>query len=258
MPRATRLRIDYIPSASIVPVITVKASDSLNRARTLMELHSFSQLPVMRGNRPIGVVSWESIGRALLKNPHAELAECIDTPVEKKKLDGDLLASIASINAKGYVLVVNDDGSISGIITSADLGEALADIAGPYLLLSEIEELLRAIVQRLVDGRHVTEGDVQRALQDSAKGYGGDPASLTLGDLANVFATDGAWKALDTKYDRSTLNRALGEVTQLRNKIMHFRTLEGSDRDIVRRLPFVRDVLGNLSDEFRPEATNQT
>ncbi len=234
----------------MVPVITVKESDDLSLARTLMELYGFSQLPVMRGKRPVGVVSWESIGKALLRNPTAGLSDCIDRQVEIRKQGDDLLDSIASISARGYVLVENNNRSISGIITSADLGEALGDIAGPYLLLSEIEEILRDIVGALLATGDLTEVDIGNALADETKGFGGDPASLTLGELANVLATDVAWQALDTSYDRSTVNRTIGDVSKLRNQVMHFRVLDDADKDLSKRLPFVRDVLRNLSEEF--------
>ncbi len=110
----------------------MKASDTLERAVTLMRLHNFSQLPVMRGKRPRGVVSWRSIGRALLKNSSAKLEDCIDDSVASVGLGDDLLETIDRINQDDYVLVVKKNGDISGIVTSADLGDALAAIARTY------------------------------------------------------------------------------------------------------------------------------
>lgn len=230
-------------------MITVKETDTLSRARTLMELHNYSQLPVMRGNRPTGVVSWETIGKALLDNPHAELSDCIDSRVDVRRCEDDLLASIASINATGYILVENADRTISGIVTSADLGEALGDIARPYLLLSEIEETLRGLVRAALRDGTLGEDDVRRSLEPSGRTFSGEPATLTLGDIANILASANGWSALGTRYDRGALNRSLGDVTRLRNKVMHFRKLDDSDRAVAAQLPYIRDVLRKLARE---------
>src|SRR5699024_6036867 len=100
------LTLSYIPSATIEPVITVQIGDSLSHARTLMELHNFSQLPVVsRGNKvPKGVVTLEKIGRALISNPEATLSDCIDHDPPRFPLNHNLLDAIESINAHGYIL----------------------------------------------------------------------------------------------------------------------------------------------------------
>ena len=86
-----RLRVDFIPSATVEPVITVKESDSLERAAALMRLHNFSQLPVMRGRgkQPRGVISWRSIGQMMLSNSDAQLKDCIDATVKIVAVDDD-------------------------------------------------------------------------------------------------------------------------------------------------------------------------
>lgn len=78
-----RLAMDFIPSATLEPVITVAETDTLAKARTLMELNNFSQLPVVKGkgNRAVGIVSWQSIGKALLQNPNSKLDQCIDRSI---------------------------------------------------------------------------------------------------------------------------------------------------------------------------------
>ncbi|WP_459162147.1 hypothetical protein ACQ5SK_08415 [Bradyrhizobium japonicum] len=45
-----------------------------------------------------------------------------------------------------YVLVRSEDGRITGIITASDLSEQFQLLAEPFLLLGEIENLLRGLI----------------------------------------------------------------------------------------------------------------
>lgn len=243
-----RLTIDFIPSATLEPVITIAETDTLARARTLMEVNDFSQLPVVKGkgNRAVGVVSWQSIGKALLSNPDAELAECIDRSVRKVAVDSDLVSAIGTVNTDGYVLVTRDHGAISGIVTSADLGDALAGIAGPYLSISGCENAMRQLVLGCLAEGALDAGDVTSAVLDVNKTFDGDVNDLTFGDLVNVLALTKAWAAIGKGYDKGVLVDQLNRVCALRNKIMHFRKQDEKDEVTAVLLPSVVRVLERL------------
>lgn len=93
-----RLAMDFIPSATLKPVVKGK------------------------GNRAVGIASWQSIGKALLQNPNSKLDQCIDRSVKQLPVTSDLVSAIETVNSDGYVVVTRERGEISGIVTSADLG----------------------------------------------------------------------------------------------------------------------------------------
>lgn len=249
---ATQLTLEFIPSATVEPVIFVRERDTLDKATTLMRTHNFSQLPVLRGKgkRPTGIVSWRSVAKALLSNPRAVLDDCIE-PVSPVPIDTPLLEVIPTITEKDLVLVVKANQDISGIVTSADLGDVLADIARPYLLVSRCEAALRELVQKCLELGVVSAVDVSDRMMSSDSEFSGDPASLTFGDLLNTLKLDAIWSFATLRTDRATLQGAMGDVVELRNAVMHFRTLTEKHKSVIARVPYVTDEIEALAASIR-------
>ena len=70
--------VGILPAAHNAPV-SVKRNDPLAKATTIMQMHDYSQIPVMRNERDVkGVVTWSSIGatHAQGKNP-SKVRECM-------------------------------------------------------------------------------------------------------------------------------------------------------------------------------------
>jgi CBS domain-containing protein len=241
------LTLEYIPAATIEPLISIKASDTLERARTLMELHNFSQLPVLRGNRPTGIVSWESIGRAMVRNAQVELEDCIDANYSSFDLTEDLLKVIPTINQDGYVLVRTKDNTVSGIVTSADLGHALAEIAGPFLLLEQLEEHLRMIFRSLQAKNQVSSDDVRLFLPLGSKAPDRAAEAFTLGELIALLTHKAMWPRFTSAYDRATVQTALAGASELRNALMHFRSLSENNRASIAGLDGLVRILSSVS-----------
>ncbi|WP_167349088.1 HPP family protein [Pseudoclavibacter helvolus] len=225
------LTIAYLPSATVEPVFSVNESDSVATARTLMELHDFSQLPVLHGRRPVGAVTWESIGKALLNDVNAQLRNCIDREAPTVKITDELLDVIPKINESGYALVLGPDRTLSGIVTSADLGVALDQLARPFLLIERLEFRLRALLnwatQRdLADRTIDTDGEPDRA-----------PDEHTLGELVTALNRLDVWRRADAFFDPKLMQEQVGRVVALRNQLMHFRPLEKAEADTLAVLP---------------------
>lgn len=244
------LTISYIASATIVPVITVRESDTLARARTLMELNDFSQLPVVRGSgkHPKGVVTWETIGKALISNPHADLADCIDANPPIFPLDHDLLPAIETINKHGYALVIKTTKELSGIVTSADLGSTLAAVAEPFLLLERLEDHLRRIIERLKAGEHIEDVSARRSTSKKAIEKGAETEDLTLGEKIDLVTDRSGWQHVTTEYDRAAIATDLGKASELRNQLMHFRELNDTQKDSLSGLHHLVDVIGHIAE----------
>lgn len=237
----TQLTINEIPAATTQSVISVRENDSLDRAITLMRVNNFSQLPVLSGRRDeaVGVVSWRSVARALLTAPDAALSDCVDKTVRQVRLDGDLISEIAHITDDDYVLVVDDAGGVSGIVTSADLGAYLAEFAEPYLLLSRCEDALRNLINHALECGVLTREDVALTMRSTVQKFEGKIENLPFGDLVNVLEHDGLWDAVTYRTDRKELCQQLNKVAQLRNQVMHFRDGVDELADVEARLPYI-------------------
>lgn len=247
-----QLTLSYIPSSTVEPVITVKESDSLHRAITLMELHDYSQLPVVRGSgkQPKGVVTWETIGRALAMDPDATLKDCIDENPPTFDINDDLIGAIEEINRAGYSLVIKANKELSGIVTSADLGTALAQIAQPFILLERLEERLSFIVRRLQALDMVRQSDLHTQRPNS----NGSPETmvddLTLGEKIALATRKETWKKVTAIFERNAVVSSLEGAARLRNRLMHFRPLEGDDAYALASLPSLVATVTRISESM--------
>lgn len=243
------LTLSYIPSATVKPIIKVKESESLSRARTLMMLHNFSQLPVVRGNgdHPIGVVTWEKIGRTLSTTPNATLRDCIDFNPPKFFLNDNLLNAIDTINECGYTLVKKNDGVLSGIVTSADLGATLALIARPILLLERLEDRLRCILEELYRRGVLHDSEIEKStngLNDKTEVI---VDNLTLGEKIKLATHPDKWQYVTSLFDQRAVAASLEGASSLRNRLMHFRELDTPQRNSLSSLPHLVETIVQIA-----------
>jgi hypothetical protein len=132
---------------------TVNHNDSIEKAIRLMLDNEYSQLPVVKKDRVIGVISYESVARSLftlLENKQIRHSEFrVEDLMEKVRhifsLDEDLLVLLDKLADKSYVLV-RDDSKVTDIITSYDALRFFRTCGEKFLLLSDIESLLRKII----------------------------------------------------------------------------------------------------------------
>lgn len=201
-------------------LVTVGPDAPLEQAVTLMLRHDYSQLPVMTNERDVrGVVSWDSIGPAMtLGQPVPKFVrECMRQHVEVKDTDS-LFQVINRIIESSYVLVRDEQRVITGILTTTDLSQQFQDLAEPFLLIGEIENHIRA----LIDGRFTqqqlaavrNENDPDRRIESVA--------DLTIGEHIRLIENPDNWARLGLRADRAVFVRELDVVRQLRNDVMHF------------------------------------
>ncbi|WP_181118514.1 HPP family protein [Rathayibacter sp. AY1B5] len=244
-----KLSMRFIPSATVKPLTHVSETDPLERATTLMNLNDFSQLPVVRGkngNRPVGVISWHTVGQTLFSDPDASLKDCMEE-AQQVSLDSDLLDAIPLINDNGYVLVTDSRGFLSGIVTSADLGQALSDIAKPFLLVERCEMSLREIIDELLGSELISEEELLGSLPSSASKRFTGSADLTFGELSRIVTSPVAWKHFNARVDRIEVSKSLDRIARLRNILMHFRERDDEFGRAQVELPRMAQVLSSLS-----------
>mgnify|MGYP002682748182 CR=1 FL=1 len=216
-PREYGLRIGTLPSATS-GVTSVSPTDSLQLAYTRMQINDYSQLPVMTGERsPKGAITWRSIAEALLKNPAATLKDAICT-VEVVKYDEDLLDLVVEIVDSEFVLVSDQLGKITGLVTTADVSELFADRAVTFLQLGEIDQRLRDLI-----AKHVSVEEVKSVCERSDGSSAiEDYDDLSIGDYEQVLANPDFWDRLKWPLDRKEFHHLLDEVRDVRNDVLHF------------------------------------
>lgn len=149
--------------------------------------------------------------------------------------DAPLLDAIALIAAKEAVLVRQRDRKVVGLVTTSDLSLEFRILAEPFLLLGEIENHLR----RLVDGKFPltaieaakNPGDPERQIEDVT--------DLTFGEYVRLLENGDNWQVLGYKLDRKSVCAQLERVRRIRNDVMHFSPDGISDDD----LSLLRDMV---------------
>lgn len=190
---------------------------------TLMTFNRFSQIPVMQSAHIVkGVVSWESIGRVFASGSKpTKASECMKTQVPTILDNETVFRAMNEIIEHDYVLIQDhNDKRFSGILTATDLGQLFKDLAEPFLLLSEIENGLRAVVH----GKFM-KTDYQSACSEadqSRKDSVSSAEHLTLGELLRLIESPANWEKLRIAVDRKTLIAELNTTRQTRNDVMHF------------------------------------
>ncbi|MFB6753116.1 CBS domain-containing protein [Streptomyces sp. NPDC056353] len=209
--------VSNLDSANRMPDC-VRVDDDVETAQTLMVLRGYSQLPVLDADgRLRGVVSWESIGRARMANPTAGLSAAT---VRGQEADGsdDLLDWIGAIQQYGYVVVRDHDHKVCGLITASDLTVQFGTRVRPFVLVEEIEQRLRRVVDRCIPLdriRAVIQNPKRAARVRSA-------ADLTFGAYKHLLKVPENWTALGWGINQAHFLTALETCRNFRNDLMHF------------------------------------
>ena len=212
-------RVSRLLAASTKP-LAIRPDCSVREAVTLMLRHDFSQLPVMTNDRDVkGVFSWESIGPRLAfsKSRPEIVRDCMMKHHEVQSTDS-LFQVIAQIVEHSYVLVRGEDRTVSGIVTTTDLSLQFQQLSEPFLLLAEIENHIRL----LIDGKFTAE-------ELSSVKDGADPertietvADLTFGEYLRLLENPAHWEKTGLEIDRKVFIKELDKVRLIRNDVMHF------------------------------------
>jgi CBS domain-containing protein len=210
-------RLGRLAAANSAP-IAVKPDASLDEATTLMLTHGFSQLPVMQNERDVkGIVSWRSIGaRRSLALDCTHVRHCTDPHAEANS-EQSLFSVIAQIVENDYVLVRGPDKRIQGIVTASDLSIQFRQLAEPFLLIGEIENYLR----RLIDGKFTKE-ELRSVREEKDPREIETVADLTFGQHVRLLSDPKTWERVGLRVDRGVFIKRIDEVRQLRNDVMHF------------------------------------
>jgi predicted transcriptional regulator len=223
-------RIRRLLQSAKGPLVYVSRDDTISEAITKMSLNDFSQLPVMRNDRDRdvkGIVSWRSIVGRMNRPPEigmqGQVHEYMDPEISEIDADKLLLDGIAQIQMYEYALVrERDNRKIIGIVTATDLSGELKLLSEPFLLLRQIENRIRRLIsdtfsrQQLIEWLAAVWGEVMLDRNVT------DVFDLEFGDYQRLLQNKEFWDRLNVRGDRGTVVKTLGEIRDIRNRVMHF------------------------------------
>src|SRR2546425_3270038 len=201
------------PPTSVTPDATVQ------EAVTLMLANDFSQLPVMTSDREVkGMISWKSLGgRLSLGQPCQLVRDCMDR-YQEIEADESLFRAIDLIVQYECVLVRDTERKICGIVTTNDLSFQFRQLAEPFLLLGEIENHIRRVIDKRFSKEELRPlrypRDVVREVSDVA--------DLGFGEYLRLFESAERWEKLGLRIDRRTFVKDLENIRRIRNDVMNF------------------------------------
>ncbi|MGW2998681.1 hypothetical protein [Streptomyces sp. NPDC001155] len=200
---------------------SLSRDESLATAGSMMLASNLDQLPVTAGRALEGAVSWQSIARAQFVNPHATLRDAI-VPAKEVQAEDDLLSVIPQIVESGFVFVRDRRNVLTGVVTTADLSRTFDTLTRPFLLIAEIERRLRKIIDRKIADGSFTQEELRAAVQGEGRDPAVSAADLTISEYQSLLGSREMWERLGWQADRKIFVKALDEVRQIRNDIMHF------------------------------------
>lgn len=211
-------RISRLEAAGRKP-LSVNPSDSAKLAVTMMLQNDYSQLPVMQTpSKVVGMVSWRSIGKKLhVAGPCKTVEECMERAYDVS--DTASLFEVSQLVAAHDAVVVRAANSmICGIVTNADISLQFGTLAEPFLLLGDIENALRCLIERSFKANElkaaVDPTDENRRVESVN--------DLTFGEYLRLVEKPENWDRLGLALDRAEVVKNLERIREIRNDVMHF------------------------------------
>ncbi len=139
-------------------------------------------------------------------------------PPETVTDDTSLFKVIDKVVEHECVLVRDKTRKVIGIVTASDLSETFHQLGRPFLLLGEIENLIRGLLENKftldqLQAVRVSD-DVGRQVKDIS--------DLTFGEYVRLIQDPERWNRIGLKIDRTAFVKDLERVNRIRNDVMHF------------------------------------
>lgn len=200
-------------------LISLNRDSLLSEATALMLFYDYSQLPIITNNKVDGIISWKSIGRALTLGKICNTVSDCKDEVMVLNYDDALFSAVKYISEKEVVLIRQKE-LITGIVTMADIGEQFIALAEPFLIIEQIENHIRKLLDQKFSEEELialttieinTKPKVINSLSE-----------LNFGDYVKILEDPKKFEKLKINIDRKLIVRQLDEVRKIRNDVMHF------------------------------------
>jgi CBS domain-containing protein len=239
------LTIGNLPSA-LSGVVSVPPTATFDQVITTMVLNGYSQLAVLSGSHTLrGAVTWQSIAYARHASPTASFADAI-VPAREARYDQELVEVLSELEAWDFIFVRDEKNAVAGIVTTADVVGAYRELATPFFLIGELDQVLRQLISRTFTVEEVTslcDLDGSRAIESFD--------DLEMGDYQRVLENPDRWAKLGWPLDRGTFIKRLDELRVVRNNVMHFNP-EPVPAEAVEQLRYILKLLRDFGGLITP------
>jgi predicted transcriptional regulator len=221
-------------------IVAIEPGRPAEQALELMTENRFSQLPIVRGDRVIGLFSYRSYSAAAAADTSGRpgripVEDGMEDPIWVRAPD-ELFPLIDVLDARDVVLV-GDEDNLQGVLTPLDVLRYLHELAEPFIRLRSIELSLRALVGAAVDEGQLAEL-ASEALAEQYEERPDEPPTtledMTLGEIVAVVLLNKSWQYMRTTFGANRQNAVthLDGLAPIRNAILHFRReIEPEERE---------------------------
>jgi CBS domain-containing protein len=226
-------------------LLTITPEQPVRAAIALLRKHGYSQIPVVADGEVLGVFSyrsfaqkaaafkWSELSRQKLAPGDLLVEECLER-FEFARITEEFPHVFGAMDRDNGVLIGSPE-KLEGILTPMDFLRYLYDVASPFVMISEIELTLRALIRLAVNEEELAKC-ATRAL---SKLYTSERMPRTVDDMTfdnyrAIIANVENWPRFEPILG-STRTRVAGRLRQLcdlRNDVFHFkREITQEDRE---------------------------
>jgi CBS domain-containing protein len=218
-------------------LLTVPPSCLVRDAVAQMREHSYSQVPVAENGEVLGVFSFRSFAKeaAGLTLEQWTTQRCAPGDLRVDEfLEQFEFARVTEEMSRAFDAMDRDNGiligtpeRLVGILTPMDFLRYLYQVAHPFVLVSEIELALRALIQIVLSAEEIAAA----AKRSLISAYGSeDRVPMTLEEMTfdnyqSLIAHGETWPRLEPVFGgtRTRVRAKLKEIGAIRNDVFHFR-----------------------------------
>jgi predicted transcriptional regulator len=237
------------------PKWMVSPNDNIETAAILLAEENIDFVPVgVDETSVIGVIAWDDIAtQDLLKRDRLAIkcGKICKDPVFVREAES-VYDKKYEITKYGYVLVKDDTGRCFSVVRSGDLAGELLRLTENFLLLQEIENLVRMIIEMTEPN---TE-EIEASVHVDNRGREKTLEQLSFAEYKSLILNPGVRARLLKNYGigeqlvRQIANEHIEHTRIIRNKVLHFHPDENNEqakmllsnsRDYLRRIAELMD-----------------
>lgn len=225
-----------LPANQVVLTVppTCKASEAIEK----MIAHGYSQVPVVSDGKVFGVFSYRSFAKDSALATLKELNQQQCAPGEltvTEYLEQFEFARVTDEMTKVFDPIDRDNGvlvggpeNLIGVLTPMDFLRYLYQVSSPFVMISEIELALRALIGIALSPKEL-EAVSKRALENTYAGRLDKLpvvlAEMTFEDYRTLVSFGATWELFEPVFGtaRPRVSGKLKEVGEIRNDTFHFR-----------------------------------
>jgi predicted transcriptional regulator len=218
-------------------VLSIRPDCRVREAVSLMRKYGYSQVPVVENGEVLGVFSFRSFAReaasATLEEWTKQKCAPGDLPVDEfleqfefARVTEEMIRVFDAMERDNGVLIGTPERLV-GILTPMDFLRYLYQVASPFVMVSEIELALRALIRIALSKEQITEA-AKRCLSSAYRGDGEVPTSLedmTFDNYHALISHGDNWTEFEPVFGgtRTRTSAKLKEIGAIRNDLFHFR-----------------------------------